>query len=69
MCLLSCCWSTASKKVFIIDDIMNMLLPMKLERYQLTEEEYCELRNSGLSDNDLERRFLSGEKVYSFPNK
>ena len=63
-------WSHAKPphKVFI-DDIVNILLPMKLERYQLTRDEYTKLRRSGLSDNDLERRFLSGEKVYSFPEK
>ncbi len=61
------CWSTIQKKVIIVDDILNVLLPMKLERYQLTEEEYRRLRKSGVTDNDLEYMYISGKKVYSFP--
>ena len=62
------CWNSIHKKVFI-EEIVNFLLPMKLERYKLTEEEYRRLRRSGVTDNDLENIFLSGKKVNSSPKQ
>ena len=61
------CLFTMQKKVVIVDDIVNVLLPIKLKRFQMTEEEYRIIRRSGVTDNDLEKIYLSGKNVYSFP--
>ena len=60
------CLFTMQKKVVIVDDIVNVLLPIKLKRFQMTEEEYRIIRRSGVTDNDLEKIYLSGKNVYSF---
>jgi hypothetical protein len=56
------CTCQSAKKVYV-EDVSDVLLPMKLKRYQLTREEYHSLRRSGISDNEMEKRYLSGTKI------
>lgn len=46
-----------------VDEVINTLLSMKLERYQISKEEYYSLRRTGISDNEMEKRFVSGIKI------
>jgi hypothetical protein len=55
-------WCCQTKKIYI-DSIIDVILPMKLERYQLTKEEYYILRRSGITDNIMEKRYLAGIKI------
>jgi hypothetical protein len=56
------CSCQSAEKVYV-QDVVDILLPMKLRRYQLTKEEYYSLRRSGISDNEMEKRYLSGVKI------
>jgi hypothetical protein len=56
------CTCQSAKKVYV-EEVSDILLPMKLRRYQLTKEEYYGLRRSGISDNEMEKRYLSGVKI------
>lgn len=55
-------WCCHTKKVHI-DSVMEVILPMKLERYQLTKEEYYNLRRAGITNREMERRYLAGIKI------
>lgn len=55
-----CCF--AKEKVYV-EEVVKILLPLKLERYQLTLDEYVMLRKSGVTDNEMEKRYLAGVKI------
>lgn len=58
--MFNCCF--AKEKVYV-EEVVKILLPLKLERYQLTLDEYVMLRKSGVTDNEMEKRYLAGVKI------